>query len=258
MRYTEISLRSARLPRERYPAELTIYPVVDIYAGRAVRLRQGDFARADVFYSDPVQPARRWLEQGAGWLHVVDLDGARAGHPVNSQAIADIANLPIKLQLGGGLRTIPDIEAAFARGVDRVVLGTVAVKDAKLLADCCARFSNRVVIGIDARDGVMATEGWQQSAGPPALEFAKRCQDLGAAAIVYTDIERDGMLQGINAAALAAMCNSVETPVIASGGVASLDDITLARASGAAGVIIGRALFDGRIELADALALATE
>ncbi len=237
---------------------LTIYPAVDIYAGRAVRLHQGDFARADVFHPDPVQPARRWLEQGAGWLHVVDLDGARTGHPVNTRAIANIAKLPIKLQLGGGLRTMPDIEAALSCGVDRVILGTAAVKDAKLLADCCARFANQVVIGIDARGGVMATEAWQQSAGPAALEFAKRCQDLGATAIVYTDIERDGMLAGINGAALAAMCNSVDTPVIASGGVASLDDIALARASGAAGVIIGRALYDGRIQLADALALATQ
>lgn len=235
---------------------MIIYPAVDIRGGRAVRLHQGDFERETVFYDSPAEAARNWTDQGAKWLHVVDLDGARSGSPVNRAAIEQIASLPGKLQLGGGLRSIEAIESAIAGGVDRVVLGTAAVEDPALFQAACERFPGRIAVGIDARDGIAATRGWARDAGADAVELARNCERQGAAAIIYTDIDRDGMLGGINTERLSQVGEAVQVPVIASGGVASLADVSAASAAGAAGLIIGRALYDGRIELGAALKLA--
>lgn len=232
---------------------MTIYPAVDIRGGRAVRLHQGDFAREVVFFDSPADAAGNWVDQGAEWLHVVDLDGARSGAPANLAAIAAIAALPARLQLGGGLRSLEAIESAIAGGVDRVVLGTAAVEDPDLFRAACQRFPGRIAAGIDARDGVAATRGWARDAGADAIELARTCQRRGAAAVIYTDIDRDGMLGGINTEALGRVCAAVDIPVVASGGVASLDDVAAAAAAGAAGLIIGRALYDGRVDLGRAL-----
>lgn len=235
---------------------MVIYPAVDIRAGRAVRLHQGDFAREVVFYDSPSEAARNWIDQGAEWLHVVDLDGARGGTPANRAAIAAIANLPARLQLGGGLRRMEAIEQAIAGGVDRVVLGTAAVEDPALFLAACQRFPGQIAAGIDARDGVVATRGWARDAGADAIDLARTCERQGAAAVIYTDIDRDGMLGGINTERLAQVAGAVKVPVIASGGVAAISDVTAASAAGAAGLIIGRALYDGRVDLRAALTKA--
>ncbi|MCY3695023.1 MAG: 1-(5-phosphoribosyl)-5-[(5-phosphoribosylamino)methylideneamino]imidazole-4-carboxamide isomerase [Chloroflexi bacterium] len=235
---------------------MIIYPAVDIRGGRAVRLHQGDFAREVVFYDSPAEAARNWIDQGAEWLHVVDLDGARSGTPTNRAAVAAIAELPAQLQLGGGLRRIEAVESAIAGGADRVVLGTAAVEDPALFQAACRQFPGQIAVGIDARDGVAATRGWARDAGTDAVDLACACERQGAAAIIYTDIDRDGMLGGINTDRLAQVCGAVEIPVIASGGVAALSDVTAASAAGAAGLIIGRALYDGRVDLRAALTKA--
>ncbi len=232
---------------------MIIYPAVDIRAGRAVRLHQGDFAREVVFYDSPADAARDWIDQGAAWLHVVDLDGARGGTPANRAAIAEIADLPAQLQLGGGLRRMEAIEQAIAGGVDRVVLGTAAAEDPALFLAACQEFPGQIAAGIDARDGIVATRGWAHDAGADAIDLARTCERQGAAAIIYTDIDRDGMLGGINTESLARVCDAVEIPVIASGGVAAIADVTAAAAAGAAGLIIGRALYDRRVDLREAL-----
>ncbi len=235
---------------------MIIYPAVDIRGGRAVRLHQGDFAREVVFYDSPAEAARNWIDQGAEWLHVVDLDGARSGTPTNRAAVAAIAELPAQLQLGGGLRRIEAVESAIAGGADRVVLGTAAVEDPALFQAACRQFPGQIAVGIDARDGVAATRGWARDAGTDAVDLARACERQGAAAIIYTDIDSDGMLGGINTDRLAQVCGAVEIPVIASGGVAALSDVTAASAAGAAGLIIGRALYDGRVDLRAALTRA--
>ena len=185
---------------------MIIYPAVDIRGGRAVRLHQGDFAREVVFFDSPVEAARNWIDQGARWLHVVDLDGARSGTPTNDAAISAIAALPVRLQLGGGLRSMEAIESAIAGGVDRVVLGTAAVEDPKLFLSACQRFPGKVAVGIDARDGVVATRGWARGGGGDAVALAHDSERQGAAAIIYTDIYRDGMLSGISTERLAKVC----------------------------------------------------
>ena len=234
---------------------MIIYPAIDIRGGRAVRLHQGDFDREVVFFDSPVDAARGFVERGAQWLHVVDLDGARSGSPVNRAAIAEIAELGVLTQLGGGLRSLIDVEQALAVGVDRVVLGTAAVENPAMFASACQKFPGRIAVAVDARDGIVATRGWQRDAGVDAIELSRECERRGAAAIIYTDIERDGMLGGINTERLAAVNAAVQIPVVASGGVASLDDVTGAANAGAAGIIIGRALYDGRIDLGQALAV---
>ncbi len=235
---------------------MIIYPAVDIRGGRAVRLHQGDFAREVVFFDSPLEAARGWVDQGAQWLHVVDLDGARSGSPMNRAAIAAISGLSIRVQLGGGLRSMSEIESALAGGANRVVLGTAAVEDPELFSSACGQFPGRIAVGIDARDGIVATRGWRRNAGTDAIELALFCERQGAAAIIYTDIDRDGMLGGINTARLAEVSGGVDIPVVASGGVAALADVTSAAEAGAAGLIIGRALYDGRIDLKEALARA--
>ncbi|HYT89077.1 MAG TPA: 1-(5-phosphoribosyl)-5-[(5-phosphoribosylamino)methylideneamino]imidazole-4-carboxamide isomerase [Gemmataceae bacterium] len=235
-----------------------LLPAIDLRGGQCVRLRQGDYTRETVFGDDPAAMARRWVEQGARWLHLVDLDGAKEGHPVNGvsvRAIAKAAGVPC--QLGGGLRTEDDIAEALSWGVERVILGTRALKDPDGFKALCHRFADKLVLGIDARGGRVATEGWLEVSECSALDLARRCASWPLAAIVYTDISRDGMLLGPNLDAMAEMVAAVRLPVIASGGVTTLDDIRRLAGVGLAGCIVGRALYEGRLDLAEAIAVVS-
>ena len=240
--------------------QFVLYPAIDLKGGQVVRLKRGDMAQATVFAEDPGAQAAAFAAQGFAWLHVVDLDGAFAGKPANAAAVARIlAATTAPVQLGGGIRSIATVEAWLAQGVARVILGSAAVKDPGLVREACRRFPGRVAVGIDARGGLVATEGWAETSELTATELALRLEDAGACAIIYTDIDRDGMLAGVNVGATAALARALATPVIASGGAASLDDVTALmahRADGVAGTILGRALYDGRIEPRAALALA--
>jgi phosphoribosylformimino-5-aminoimidazole carboxamide ribotide isomerase len=237
---------------------MIVYPAIDLRNGRCVRLRQGDPAQETVFSDDPVAAAVRWVEQGAEWLHVVDLDGAFAGGPQNEGAIRGIVEaVSIPVQLGGGLRSIEQVRAAFDVGVARVVLGTAAHEDSSLVADASALFPGRIAVGIDARDGLVATHGWRVVTDTPATELAERIQTCGASVIVYTDISRDGMMAGPNIEAVRALADALTIPVIASGGISSLADIcSLREIVGVHGVIVGRALYEGRFTLTEALRVA--
>lgn len=236
---------------------MILYPAIDLKDGQCVRLVRGDMAQATVFNAEPADQARRFAEAGAAWLHVVDLNGAFEGHPVNAGAVeAILAASDRPVQLGGGIRSMATIDAWLAAGVARVVLGTVAVKDPALVRAACKAWPGKVALGIDARGGRVAVEGWAEISEIAARDLALRFEDAGAAAIVYTDIDRDGVLQGPNVAATAALAKAVTTPVIASGGVSSIADLrALAAEPGIAGAIVGRALYDGRIDLAEALAM---
>ena len=239
---------------------MILYPAIDLKEGRCVRLVQGDMDQATVFNDDPAAQGAAFEAQGFSWLHVVDLDGAFAGKPMNAQAVEGILQrVAIPVQLGGGIRSIATVEAWLAQGVARVILGSAAVKDPGFVRAACRAFPGRVAVGIDARGGMVATEGWAETSDMTATELALRLEDAGACAIVFTDIERDGMLAGINVEATAALARALATPVIASGGAASLDDIVALKAraaDGVSGTILGRALYDGRIEPGAALALA--
>jgi phosphoribosylformimino-5-aminoimidazole carboxamide ribotide isomerase len=238
---------------------MILFPAIDLKDGQAVRLLRGEMESATVFNDDPAAQARSFVEAGFQWLHLVDLNGAFAGRPVNAPAVeAILAAVDIPAQLGGGIRDMATIERWLALGVRRVILGTVAVKNPELVREACRAFPGQVVLGIDARGGKVATEGWAEVSEIEALDLARRFEDVGAAAIVYTDIERDGALQGANVEATRALAEALETPVIASGGVASLDDLAAFLAiadSGIEGVISGRAIYDGRLDPAAALAL---
>ncbi|QXM26099.1 1-(5-phosphoribosyl)-5-[(5-phosphoribosylamino)methylideneamino]imidazole-4-carboxamide isomerase [Elioraea tepida] len=238
---------------------LTLYPAIDLKGGACVRLRQGEMDAATIYAEDPAAQARAWAEAGFSWLHVVDLDGAVAGESRNGTAVrAILRSVTIPVQLGGGIRTMAAIEAWLEAGVARVILGSAAAKDPPLVRAACRRFPGRIVLGIDARNGMVATEGWAATSTIPALDLARAYGDAGAAAIVFTDIGRDGMLTGLNLAATEAIARAVPIPVIASGGAASVEDVRAVRASDApiAGIILGRALYDGRITPAEALAAA--
>ena len=227
-----------------------------------MRLRQGAMDQATVYPAEPGTQARAWEDAGCRWLHVVDLDGAIAGRSVNAGAIAAIlASVSVPVQLGGGLRDMADIARWLEAGIARAILGSAAVKRPALVAEACRAFPGRIAIGIDARDGMVATEGWVETSAIPALDLARRCVDWGAATIIHTDISRDGMLAGANVAASAALAEALSIPVIVSGGIGTLDDLrAVARAAASLrsgrieGVIVGRALHDGRIGLADAMA----
>jgi phosphoribosylformimino-5-aminoimidazole carboxamide ribotide isomerase len=239
---------------------LTLYPAIDLKDGQCVRLRRGAMDQATVYSSDPAGQARAWQEAGFAWLHVVDLNGAFAGRPVNAEAVAAIlAVVTIPVQLGGGIRDMVGIENWLAAGVRRVILGSAAVKSPALVRQACRAFPGRIVVGIDARDGNVATEGWAETSSIRALDLALSLEDAGVAAIVYTDIGRDGMLSGLNLDQTVALGSSLATPVIASGGVGGLQDLADLRLAAAGtrieGVIVGRALYDGRVEPAPALAL---
>ncbi len=238
---------------------MTPYPAIDLKDGVCVRLVRGDMTRATVYNRDPAAQARAFAAQGFSWLHIVDLDGAFAGRPVNAKAVeAILAATSARVQLGGGIRDLATIEVWLGAGVTRVILGTAALRDPALIERACARFPGQVVLAIDARDGLVAVEGWAELSAVAALDLARRFEAAGLAAIVHTDIERDGAARGLNVEATAALAAAVEVPVIASGGVASLDDLKALKAvaaSGIEGVIIGRALYDGRVDPLAALEL---
>jgi phosphoribosylformimino-5-aminoimidazole carboxamide ribotide isomerase len=236
-----------------------LYPAIDLKNGEAVRLRQGDMARATVFNRDPAAQAVLFAQQGFDYLHIVDLDGAFAGKPMNAAAVERIlAAVKIPLQLGGGIRDRATIEGWLGKGVTRVIIGTAAVRNPALVREAARAYPQRVAVGLDARDGKVAVEGWAETSELSALDIAQRFEDAGVAAIVYTDVARDGMLKGLNLDATIALANAVSIPVIASGGFASLDDVRALlapRAKKLEGAIVGRALYDGRLDAAAALAL---
>lgn len=239
---------------------MILYPAIDLKEGRCVRLFRGEMSQARVFNDDPAAQARSFASAGCHWLHIVDLDGAFAGKPMNRasvEAILDAVRIPV--QLGGGIRDLATIEAWLGKGVARVILGTAALHNPDLVKEACRLFPARIAVGIDARAGQVAIEGWAMTSTITALDLALRFEDAGAAAIIFTDIERDGTLAGVNVERTAALARQLKTPVIASGGIASLADLAALKAheaEGVAGAILGRALYDGRIDLAAALALA--
>ena len=236
-----------------------LFPAIDLKNGQCVRLEQGDMARATVFNLDPVAQALAFAAQGFEYLHVVDLDGAFAGKPVNAQAVeAMLGVVSMPIQLGGGIRDLGSIEAWLAKGIARVIIGTAAVRNPALVKDAAKRFPGQVAVGLDARDGKVALEGWAETSQVTALEIARRFEDAGVAAIVFTDIARDGLLKGLNLEATVELAERIAIPVIASGGLASIDDVKALlapRARKLAGAIAGRALYDGRLDPAAALAL---
>jgi phosphoribosylformimino-5-aminoimidazole carboxamide ribotide isomerase len=236
-----------------------LFPAIDLKEGLAVRLEQGDMARATIFNRDPAAQAQAFAAQGFEYLHVVDLDGAFAGKPVNAAAVERILEvIEIPVQLGGGVRDMATIEGWLGKGVDRVIIGTAAVRDPALVKEAAGKFPGRVAVGLDARDGRVAVQGWAEVSQLTALDIARRFEDAGVAAIVYTDIARDGLLKGLNLDATSALAEAVTIPVIASGGLASIDDIKALlapRARKLAGAIAGRALYDGRLDAAQALKL---
>ena len=238
---------------------MILYPAIDLKAGVCVRLVRGDMARTTIYSDDPAGQARAFAAAGCEWLHVVDLDGAFAGRPVNRDAVADIvAAGAAPVQLGGGIRDMATVEGWLGEGVERVVLGTAAVRDPAFVRTACRAFPGRVAVGIDARDGKVAIEGWAEDSDVEARALALGFEDAGAAAVIYTDIARDGTLEGPNLAATEALARALATPLIASGGVGSLADLRALKrleSAGVAGVIVGRALYDGRVEATAALEL---
>jgi phosphoribosylformimino-5-aminoimidazole carboxamide ribotide isomerase len=236
---------------------MQIYPAIDLRGGQCVRLRQGDYQQETVFGADPAAMARRWVEQGATYLHLVDLDGAKEGKPINGASVRAIVRaVSVPCQLGGGLRSEADIAEALAWGVTRVVIGTKALQAPGWLDEMCGKFPGQIVLGIDAKQGRVATGGWLDVSDLSALELARACARLPLAGLVYTDISRDGMLQGANVPAMAEMRAAVSLPVIASGGVTTLADIHGLAAAGLAGCIVGRALYEGNLDLREILAAA--
>ena len=235
---------------------MILYPAIDLKDGQCVRLLRGDMAAATVFNDDPAAQAAAFEAAGCQWVHLVDLNGAFAGRAVNAAAVeAVLARVRAPCQLGGGIRDLAAIEGWLSKGLARVILGTVAVRDPALVRGAARAFPGRVAVGIDARGGRVAVEGWAETTDLTALDLARRFEDAGVAAIIYTDIDRDGAMQGPNVAATAALANAVRIPVIASGGVSSLDDLRALKDCGAPldGVISGRALYDGRIDVAEAV-----
>ena len=238
---------------------MILFPAIDLKDGLCVRLEQGDMARATVFNRDPAEQAYSFERAGFEYLHIVDLDGAFAGKPVNAKAVERIleaTNIP--MQLGGGIRDMATVEGWLDKGVDRIIIGTAAVRDPGLVREAAAIAPARVAVGLDARDGKVAVQGWAEASELTALEIARRFEDAGVAAIIYTDISRDGMLKGLNLDATVALAEAVSIPVIASGGLASIDDVKALlepRAKKLAGAIAGRALYDGRLDSAEALGL---
>lgn len=242
---------------------MDIFPAIDLLDGKCVRLYQGDYNKSQVFNDNPAAMAQSWLEQGATKLHLVDLDGAKAGQPVNLAAIARIVDMvkktatqPVQIQVGGGLRTEAGVRQLLTMGVDRAILGTIAVEQPQLVKDLCQQYPQQIVVGIDARNGKVATKGWLETSAVLAPDLAKQMQEFGAGAIIYTDIDRDGTLAGPNLDALRELASGIEIPVIASGGVSSLRDLLnlLALESiGVTGAIVGRAIYTGEVKLTEAI-----
>ncbi len=241
---------------------MIFFPAIDLKGGQCVRLVHGDMDRATVFNDDPAAQAASFAAAGCAWLHMVDLDGAFAGKPANAEAVtAVLENVSIKVQLGGGIRDMKTIEGWLGRGVTRVILGTVAVRDPDLVRAACKAFPGRVALGIDSRQGRVAVAGWAEETEIDTVDLAKRFEDAGAAALIFTDIGRDGAMQGPNLDATLDLADAVSIPVILSGGVSSMDDLRQAATRGRgklAGVISGRAVYDGRIDPKAAVALLAE
>lgn len=238
---------------------MILYPAIDLKEGRCVRLLRGEMSAATVFNEDPASQAKSFADAGCRWLHLVDLDGAFAGKPMNAASVEAILKaVRVPAQLGGGIRDLATIEAWLGKGIARIILGTAALTNPDLVKEACRKFPGKVAVGIDARGGKVAVEGWAKTSEMTALDLARRVEDAGAAAIIFTDIDRDGALAGVNVAATAALARTLATPVIASGGVAGLGDIAALKAhesDGVAGAILGRALYDGRVDLKAALAM---
>ena len=236
---------------------MDVIPAIDILDGRCVRLYQGDYQQSEVFGEDPVEVAQRWYSQGAKYLHVVDLDGAKQGKPQNLKVIEAIArSIPMRVQMGGGLRDRESIVSVLNSGVSRVILGTAAVESSQLIADICAEFPEQIMIGIDARNGKVATRGWLETSEVMAVDLAKRMTSVGIAGIIYTDIHRDGTMQGPNIEALRQLAENVDVPVIASGGVSSITDLLnllSLESVGVTGAIVGKAIYTGDIQLKEAI-----
>jgi phosphoribosylformimino-5-aminoimidazole carboxamide ribotide isomerase len=235
-----------------------VLPAIDLMSGEVVRLQRGDFETKTVYSTDPAATARSFAAAGARRVHVVDLDGARAGRPVNVEAIRALAGAGVDIEVGGGLRTIEAIEAVLAVGARWAVLGTAAVQRLDLVREACARFPGRIVCGIDAKGGEVAVAGWEQGTGLPAAEVARRVKGAGVSVVEYTDVARDGMFTGVDAEGAARLAREAGVDVVASGGVASLDDVRACRKAGIFGVIVGKALYEKKIDLAEAIRLAEE
>ena len=236
---------------------MIIFPAIDLRGGKCVRLIQGDFAKETVYSDDPRATALKWQSMGAKFLHVVDLDGARAGSPQNLDAIKKILDaVKIPIEVGGGIRTLDDMERLLALGVRRVILGSVAVENVALVAQAIQRFGDRVVVGIDAKNGFVAVHGWEKSSSVTAGELAKKIAAAGVKTIIYTDISKDGMLSGVNAAAFVELAEASGAQIIASGGVRSIEDIRALKSAGVAGVIVGKAIYTGSLDLKSAIELA--
>jgi phosphoribosylformimino-5-aminoimidazole carboxamide ribotide isomerase len=234
-----------------------VIPAIDLMSGEVVRLQKGDFATKTVYSRHPAEEAAKFAAAGATLLHVVDLDGAKAGWPINLSAVAELCAVPgLQVELGGGLRTLGDIEKVLKLGVHAVVLGTAAVERLDLVRQACEKFPGRVRCGIDARNGEVKVAGWLEGSGLKATEVARRVKEAGVTLVEYTDVARDGMFTGVDAAGAAALQAEAGVAVVASGGVAGLDDVRACLAAGVAGVIVGKALYEGRFKLADAVALA--
>lgn len=237
----------------------SLYPAIDLKDGRCVRLLHGRMDQSTVYNEDPAQQAALFSESGFNWVHIVDLNGAFSGRSENAAAVsAVLKSTPLKTQLGGGVRTMADVEGWLSAGLTRVILGTAAVRDADFVREACKTYPGRIVLGVDARDGRVKTDGWDGDTGHTPIEIVKRYKDQGVGAVIYTDISRDGALTGVNVEATAALAEEAAIPVIASGGVASVDDIKALRGAheNIEGVIIGRALYDGRIDSGSAFAAA--
>lgn len=236
---------------------MLIIPAIDLKGGKCVRLLRGDMRAETVYGDDPVAMGQRWVREGAQYLHVVDLDGAVQGVPVNAEAIARLcAALPIPIEVGGGVRSVERAAALIEAGVDRVIFGTAALAQPEVVADACRRFPGRIAVGIDARDGQVAVQGWTETSATTAVELARRVEACGASRVIYTDINRDGTQQGVNVAATRALAEAIGIPVVASGGVGSLADIEAllpCEAVGVDAVIVGRALYTGAVTLAAAI-----
>jgi phosphoribosylformimino-5-aminoimidazole carboxamide ribotide isomerase len=233
-----------------------LYPAIDIRGGHCVRLIEGDFNRETPYDADPSAAARRWVAAGAEWLHVVDLDGAVEGRPINRDAIAKIrAAVDVPIQVGGGFRELTDLHGAFSTGIDRLILGTVALRDPGLVVSAVARWDDRIAVALDARDGLLATDGWLGQTNARAVEVAERLAGARVRYFVYTDIKRDGTLSGPNLQGLRKLIDRTGANVIASGGIASLGDLEAVANVGASGAIVGRALYDGRIDLRQAISM---
>ncbi len=241
---------------------MILFPAIDLKDGQCVRLKLGDMDQATVFNDNPANQAASFVSQGFEWLHLVDLNGAFEGKPVNGAAVDSILNaVDIPIQLGGGIRSLAQIETWLDKGIERVILGTVALRNPALVREACQKFPGRIVVGIDARNGHVAVEGWAETSSLTAVELAARFADAGVAAIVFTDIDRDGVLKGLNIESTLALANAVRIPVIASGGLASMNDIHRLLEPDCRileGAISGRAIYDGRIDVAEALRLIRE